>query len=492
MPRFPRLRRTVLPAALTLLAALAFAGTADAHGLVGRRDLPVPSWLFAWAASAVLIASFIGLGALWREARLARVQERRLGRVPRWLELPVGALGIALLALTILAGLTGVQIDTANFAPTAIFVGLWLAVPFLSLLVGDLYAILNPLRALGRATGWLAHRVAGGRLPEPLAWSPKVGRWPAALGLVAFAWVELCFPGRSDPSQLALLVLLYSVISGIGMSLYGTETWTRNADPFAAWFGWIATLAPLRWERGEVFLRPPGTGAAKVRPRAGDAALVIAAIGTTTWDGLSGGELLGTSLADLATSIAGGPLSDTWARALVDTLGLLLVLGLVAALIFAGARGMLSHTARTAAAKARPDGRAPATPPSVSTLVREFAPTLVPIGVAYAVGHYISLLAFQGQAILPLLSNPFGDLPAGEGGWLGAADWTIDYTWLSANAIWYLQVGALVTGHVMSLVLSHDRALERFPRKRAARSQRAMLVVAVLFTCNGLWLLSSV
>jgi hypothetical protein len=27
-----------------------------AHGLVGRQDLPVPAWLFGWAAAVALIA----------------------------------------------------------------------------------------------------------------------------------------------------------------------------------------------------------------------------------------------------------------------------------------------------------------------------------------------------------------------------------------------------------------------------------------------------
>ncbi|MBO9531929.1 MAG: fenitrothion hydrolase [Solirubrobacteraceae bacterium] len=493
MLRLPRSRTLAALTGLASLLALTFGvGVADAHGLVGRRDLPVPTWLFAWAASAVLIASFVGLGALWREPRLGRANERRLFRVPRWLEVPFGILGVALLVLTIVAGLRGVQIDTANFAPTSLFVALWLGVPFLSLLVGDLYAVLNPIRAVGRATGWVAGRIAGDRLPEALAWPERLGRWPAAVGLALFAWVELCFPGRGDPSQLAVLILLFCLVHGVGMSLYGTEAWVRNADPFAAWFGWVARLAPLRWDGGTAYLRAPGVGAAKERPVAGDAAIVIVAIGTTTWDGLSGGELMGTTVADLANDITGGFLSATWANAVVNTIFMLLAIGVVTALIFAGARGMISQRARDAAAKAREDGRAQGGPPATATLVREFAPSLVPIAVAYAVGHYLSLLAFQGQAILPLLSNPYGTLAEGDGGWLGAAGWTIDYTWLSSNAIWYLQVAALVTGHVMSLTLSHDRALERFPRKRAARSQRAMLVVAVLFTCNGLWLLSSV
>lgn len=487
---------------LTVVAGLlvGFPTAADAHGLVGRRDLPVPSWLFAWAATAVLVVSFVGLGALWREPKLRRATERRLFAVPTWLEIPVGVLGVALLALVIVAGLFGVQIDTANFAPTAIFVGLWVGIPFLSLAVGDVYRVLNPLRALGRATGWVVARASGGNTPEPLELPDRIGRWPAALGLFLFAWAELAFPGRSDPSQLAVLVVVYCAVMGVGMSLYGVEKWVDRCDPFAVWFGWVATLAPLRWEGGAVHLRAPGVGTAKRQPIDGDIALVVVAIGTTTWDGLSGGDILGTTLADLANDVATIGLSVTWSNALVDTIGMAIVVGLVWLLIYAGVRGMVPHSARVAADKAKAtaaeqgDGEPVRSgPPSVSSLMRDFAPALVPIGVAYAVGHYLSLLAFQGQAIPQLLSNPLGrELASGDGGWLGTAGWTIDYGWLSSNAIWYLQVGALLIGHVLSLVLSHDRALERFPKRRAARSQRAMLVVAVVFTCTGLWLLSSV
>ncbi|MDQ8043615.1 MAG: hypothetical protein AAGC46_04800 [Solirubrobacteraceae bacterium] len=524
--------------ALTASALLAMPAAAQAHGLVGRRDLPVPSWLFAWAAAAVLLVSFVGLGALWHKARLYKAPEHRVFRVPAWFEIPLGALGVALLGLTIVSGLFGVQIDTANFAPTTFFVALWVGVPFASLIVGDLYAAINPLRALGRATGWLGSKLSGGNVPDALVMSERVGRWPAAVMLFAYAWVELAFPGKTDPSQLAVVIIIFCLIQAVGMSLYGTDQWLQRADPFTAWFSWVATLAPLRWERGTLYLRWPTVGNAKRRAIAGDAAIVIVAIGTTTWDGLSGGDILGPPLANLSNDVAKlGIFGVTWSNAVVQTFGMLIVVGLVTALIFAGVRGMIPASARRAAAT-RPspdapadgspspaadlDGAAPAGidgaaatatitrpspapadgetkpatrtgPPPVRRLVREFTPTLVPIGVAYTVGHYLSLLAFQGQAFLPLLSDPLGhELLPGQGGWLGTAQWTINYTWLTSNAIWYLQVAALLIGHVMSLVLSHDRALERFPRKRAARSQRAMLVVAVVFTCTGLWLLSAV
>jgi hypothetical protein len=55
-----------------------------------------------------------------------------------------------------------------------------------------------------------------------------------------------------------------------------------------------------------------------------------------------------------------------------------------------------------------------------------------------------------------------------------------------------VQVAALVIGHVWALVLAHDRALEIYRDPRAAtRSQIAMLILMVAFTCLGLWLLSA-
>ena len=117
------------------------------------------------------------------------------------------------------------------------------------------------------------------------------------------------------------------------------------------------------------------------------------------------------------------------------------------------------------------------------------AHTLVPIGFAYVLAHYFSLLIWQGQAIGYLASNPLGH----GTNYFGTADWHINYAILGSTAIWYVQVLALVSGHVSGLALAHDRALARYrSTQEAVRSQYWMLVVMVGFTCLGLWLLSAV
>jgi len=88
--------------------------------------------------------------------------------------------------------------------------------------------------------------------------------------------------------------------------------------------------------------------------------------------------------------------------------------------------------------------------------------------------------------LLSALSDPFGR------GWdlFGTADRAIDY-WMSPTAIWYVQVAAIVGGHLTGVVLAHDRALALFDPVRAVRSQYAMLALMVALTSLGLTILAA-
>ena len=100
----------------------------------------------------------------------------------------------------------------------------------------------------------------------------------------------------------------------------------------------------------------------------------------------------------------------------------------------------------------------------MTQLARTFVHTLVPIAAVYVIAHYFSFLAYNGQAIVYLASDPLGK------GWdlFGTADRAIDYGVISATGIWYVQVGVLVLGHVGGLVLAHDRALALYAKARDA------------------------
>lgn len=265
-------------------------GTAQAHGIAQRADLPIPEWLFAWGAALVLLASFAALATFWTRPVLEGLRERVVARVPAVLEAIAGVAGLAAFAVTVYAGLAGTQIATANLAPTSIFVLFWVGLPVLSLVFGDVFAAVSPWRAAARAVAWLVGRVRRDPLPAPLAYPQRLGRWPAAAGIFAFAWLELVYVHRDDPSQLALLALAYAAVMLVGMALFGIDTWTRNADGFAVAFGLYARLSPLHWHERRLGVRVPISRAPSMPTPAGTIALLAAMIGTTSFDGLSQGD----------------------------------------------------------------------------------------------------------------------------------------------------------------------------------------------------------
>jgi hypothetical protein len=111
----------------------------------------------------------------------------------------------------------------------------------------------------------------------------------------------------------------------------------------------------------------------------------------------------------------------------------------------------------------------------------------VPIAVGYSVAHYFTLFVFQSQDLIRLASDPFGT----GADWFGTAAHTIDFNLVSPNAIWAVQVAAIVGAHVLALTLAHDRALQLARHSRAAvRSQYPMLALMVVLTVSGLWFLS--
>src|SRR3954449_3790728 len=94
-----RLRTAAVGAALASAAVAVLPDAALAHGLVGKQDLPIPRWLFAWAAAVVLVVSFVALAVLWPRPRLEDAAERRRWRAPAALEVLCGVIRVAALAV---------------------------------------------------------------------------------------------------------------------------------------------------------------------------------------------------------------------------------------------------------------------------------------------------------------------------------------------------------------------------------------------------------
>jgi len=454
-----------------------------AHALAARQDLPVPAWLFAWGASIVLIVSFFALAAGWRKPRFEDSHWRPLGAglsrllLGRPAQVLCGAIGVFLLGVAVYAGLRGTEAPDRNFALTFLFVTAWLGFPVFSALLGDVFRPFNPWRAVGRLAG-AGFRAIAGQRPAHLAYPRALGRWPAAIGLLAVVWLEVVYGSSGgvavglDPETAATAALFYSAYALAMMALFGVEEWCERGEIFSVYFGMFGQLGWFGVEDGRLGRRRPLSAAATWATLPGSAAVVIASIATTSFDGASEGAFKGGIESCFDWFVDRG-VGLTASLRLTDTIFMLLCFAGVALVYMLGVRGM--RTVRGA--------------PSLATLRAGFAHTLIPIALAYLVAHYFSLFVFQEQAQFTyLLSDPLGTASTDL---FGTASGGIDFTILSANAIWYVQVGALVAGHVLALTLAHDRALVYWPNYRdASRSQYWMLAVMVAFTCFGLYLLS--
>jgi hypothetical protein len=479
------MRRLATVTAALAVAALAAPAPAAAHGLVQRESLPIPQWLFGWAAAVVLVASFFALAVMWPRPRLEPTPWRPAlgGRVlgSRAWDVLLGLVGVALLAIVVGAGFVAGGTALDNLAPTFLLITFWVGLVFASVLLGDVFALLSPWRALGRATGW-AVRGLTGREPRHRAYPERLGRWPGALVLLAFTWIELVSGWGDHPATLVGAALGYTVLTLVAQAVFGVETWTRRGEGFAVYYNLFSRLSI--WERrGErsgderaargrtLGVRPPLSGLPQLDTPPGTVPFVLVMIGTVTFDGLSQGPAwrsLSGHLVDLFTSIGvSAEAAPKWS----STVGLLVAVGLISGFYRLGISGMRSIGGKLG----EPELRA------------AFIHTLVPIAAVYVAAHYFSFLIYEGQAILYLASDPFGQ------GWdlFGTATRGIDYGLIGNDAIWYFQVGFVVCGHVAGLILAHDRALILYSQARQAiRSQYWMLAVMVGFTSLALWLLA--
>lgn len=443
-----------------------------AHGLVGRSDLPIPEWLFGWAAAVVLIVSFVALAVLWPRPRLEdggfRPLPDALNRaLTSWpVELLTGAAGVFLLGLTVYSGLAGVQSETTNFAPTFVYVIVLLGFVLASVLFGDVFRAFNPWRAIGRATGWVVGRVAG-QAPAPLPYPERLGRWPAAIGFLLFAWMELVYSKGSQPETLAIATIVYSALTFIAMALYGVDRWIERGETFSVYFNLFSRISVFERRGDRIGLRRPLSGLSGLDPVPGTVALLAVMIGSVTFDGAAEGSLWGGIAPDLTELFSSLGLSPARAIEAAFTVGLIaavLIVALFYRLGVAGARSVGGgfHTGE---------------------LARRFVHSLVPIALVYVAAHYITLFLYQGQAIGYLAVDPLGNDPDLQR--------TIDYGVIGATATWYWQVGFVIAGHCAALASAHDRALVIYDKaKLAVRSQYWMLAIMIGFTSLALWLLS--
>lgn len=433
-----------------------------AHGIGSRQDLPIPFVLAIAGAVVALVGSFVVLALAWRTPRLFGDSGRPLpawvtsvvsAAVTTWVLRVAGLLAFAYTAMCVWVA----PDDFSNPAAGLLYVVFWLGLVPASLLLGPVWRVMNPVRTLH-----LLLARALGRAPEDAGLRPLpagIGCWPAAAGLLGFAWLELVSPGRTTTAAIGTFLGCQLAVQVAGVVAYGSR-WLDRGDAFEVFSGLFGRLSPFgrRGSDGRVVLRNPLANLDGLRAVPGMAATVCVLLGSTAYDSVS-------SSPDWVRWTQSGPLGVT----LGGTVGLLGSVGLVLA-------AYLGATAAAARLGGQPAGEMPG----------RFAHSLVPIVLGYFVAHYLTLFVIEGQRAIIAASDPFSD----GSDWFGTARRVVDQSiGQQTTLIATVQVCAVVAGHVLGAISAHDRSTKVFGGRRATVSQLPLLAVMVVYTVTGLLLL---
>ncbi|MGB1580524.1 MAG: hypothetical protein ACPHER_03335 [Nevskiales bacterium] len=470
-------------------ALLCWPGGAWAHSFAQPYQLPMPYWMYIYAAVAALVLSFLIVGwfvtaghAHWYKQTLNFGEAGWLQRLRRWRIRPIlQGLSLALLLLCILTGLFGTIDSYRNFNMTFFWLVFALGFAYLTALLGDSYAVLSPWRVLSALVGRFRQSFQDGliRYPRRLAY------WPAVGFYMGFIWLELL--GNTRPFSLSIILLIYTGINLAGVWLIGARDWFRYCEFFAVFMRLMAKIAPIEYrpdvQAAERFrLRWPCAGILQEPIK--DFSLLIFVLfmlSSTAFDGLRETvvwfNIFWKDPSGLFTWLLGEHPIYTygWSRPWYFAYETLWIIAspfiyLAAFWLFVWLGKCLTRTEL-----------------STRELALRFGLTLLPIVLVYHITHYYTMLLSQGLKIRALISDPFG------WGWdlFGTAYTLRSPVIPDMGFVWNSQVWLILLGHVLSVYLAHVVALQTFAsRRQATISQLPMLVLMVLFTGAGLWILA--
>lgn len=469
----------------TLSAALP--GGSFAHSFGEPYQLPMPYWMYIFAAVAALVLSFIVLAFVIGNDHAKRGPRRwpapQLQPMSwtRRLKPLCAAVFFLCFLLAVITGFLGSIDPYRNFNMTFFWVIFGLGAPYLTLLIGNWYGQVNPWATLTQ----LINRVIKGFDTGRFSYPAGLSYWPAVLLYVAFIGLELF--GHIRPFSLSVLLVAYTAINLVAVWLIGANAWFRYGELFSVMFRLWAKCAPVAWERHEdnrirMVFRLPFTGLIGQRiEHISLLVFLLFMLSSTAYDGLRETkvwfQIFWQDPFNLLTPLLGEPpiRAYVWLRpwyvafeSVCLVLSPFLYLLLFWAFLWLGKR--LTRSRHT-----------------LKELSLRFGFSLLPIAIVYHVTHYYTLLLNQGVKIRALISDPFG------WGWdLFGTTYTARVPLLpDMGFVWNSQTVLILLGHVASVYLAHVEALTVFRSPRQATlSQLPMLGLMVLFTGAGLWILA--
>ena len=458
-----------------------------AHDLILRYDLPIPFDLYLYASAAVLVGTFALIAWFMRQPLRGGTATgvelgTPVGHLPRGFLLLLRGVALGLLLLCIGAGLFATRDPDRNIGVLLFWQLFLLAFLYSTALIGDVYALANPWQTLVEWTRRGRSDPGAPRFSYPVSW----GYWPAVILYIVLVGYELFALPR--PRPLAIVLIVYTLIVLAGVWMFGKTVWFRYGEIFAVLLRIVGTLAPIAYRPSpqstscRVLLRAPFVAAAETRAEHMSLVVfVLFMLAGTTYDGMHQTifwmGLYYNHLLALLHPLWGNDLIAAQATlekwyVVYQRVGLVLFPFLYLA-IYLGVLRLVKWATGTTL--------------TVRELAFEFAFSIVPIAFVYNLAHYYTAILLRLPAVPYLLTDPFGldwnpfgfDRPSNE--------WPV----LNMGLVWHTEVALIVIGHMVSVWLAHRIALRLFgSRREAMRSQLPMLLLMVIYTVVGLWVIS--
>ena len=401
------------------------------HGIINVGDLPIPFDLVLNAAVLVVVLTFVFLKVSWKESILTSketlfsTKQSTSGKL----------FGFLILALLTVPGLINNEAATVSITPLILWVFLWIGVPVLGLLFGDLYAKFNPLSILVNREG------------EPN------NVYPAAFLFICLTWFELVWSKPGNPRHIGIVFLVLLVVVSVVQRFYNKTI--IEVDPLLLLHH---LYSKMRITNSKPVFRTLLNNISNLVQLKGMEYFILLMIGTVTYDGLRETtlwfELFGSQTYETSFS--------TVAFLLMN---LLIIVFYRFACYFA----------------IRVSGE----DLNLNEISLEFGHTMLPIAFAYHVTHYLSLLLFEFQTVVYRLNDPFGF------GWnlFNVQEPEVNY-FLEPIALWTIMVIVTLAGHMLSVVLAHDLSVKLFGHQKSDKTQYVFLFITVALTLQALFVLS--
>lgn len=414
---------------ISLLGVLLGASPALAHGLPGGQAQKEPLWPLLWGALAALILLTLFLSR--REATPAKT--RQLLQTPGWASLPARAIGVGVFLFALYCGLFGGAFPEANLVTVLTFTWVWVLIPLLSLLCGDLFDLLSPWKNLALLVEKLTGRQ--GYLKPP-SWTVTI--LPGAL-IAGFAAMLLFLEVPDRPQLIALIAGLYAALQFAAMVAFGTQRW--QGDGLGEAMSFYASASPVKWQAGKMYLKRPAVEA-----------------GSNPAGPLMAIALLAVILSD--------SLSETrpWIENLRPGAGPVILLALILiTLMLTGALILISQFDRS----------------NLGQQAVKLSPLLAPMTLAMLAAHYLPTLLTDWPSWISLISNPSADTM----NLFGTARVFIKPPLPSPVAAWAAQLTILTLGGAGSLIAARNLG--------GGKLTKALLVPLAALIVISLWAISS-